>query len=53
MQLAAYEILGDAGLINEQAERYRNVTPDDIRTVADHILRVGNCNTLNYLSLKK
>ena len=53
MQLAAYEILGDAGLINEQAEHYRNVTPDDIRTVAAGILRVGNCNTLNYLSLKK
>ena len=53
MQLAAYEILGDAGLINEQAEHYRNVTPDDIRKVAAGILRVGNCNTLNYLSLKK
>ena len=53
MQLAAYEILGDAGLINEQAARYRNVTPEDIRKVASDILRVGNCNTLNYLSLKK
>ncbi len=53
MQLAAYEILGDAGLINEQATRYRNVTPEDIRNVASDILRVGNCNTLNYLSLKK
>ena len=53
MQLAAYEILGDAGLINEQAARYRNVTPEDIRKVAADILRVGNCNTLNYLSLKK
>jgi len=53
MQLAAYEILGDAGLINEQAMRYRNVTPEDIRRVASEILRVGNCNTLNYLSLKK
>jgi len=53
MQLAAYEILGDAGLINEQAERYRNVSPDDIREVASEILREGNCNTLNYLSLKK
>ncbi len=53
MQLAACEILGDAGLINEQAERYRNVTPDDIRKVASEILRNGNCNTLNYLSLKK
>ena len=53
MQLAAYEILGDAGLINEQAAQYRNVTPDNIRQVASDILRVGNCNTLNYLSFKK
>ena len=53
MQLAAYEILGDAGLINQQAAHYRAVTPDDIRKVASEILRVGNCNTLNYLSLKK
>lgn len=53
MQLAAYEILGDAGLINEQAEQYRNVTSGDIRRVASEILRKGNCNTLNYLSLKR
>ncbi len=53
MQLAAYEILGDASLINEQAARYRSVTPEDIRKVAANILRIGNCNTLNYLSLKK
>jgi len=53
MQLAAYEILGDAGLINEQAICYRNVTSEDIRRVANNILREGNCNTLNYLSLKK
>lgn len=53
MQLAAYEILGDAGLINEQAAHYRAVTPDDIRRVASETLRAGNCNTLNYLSLKK
>ncbi|HEY3388806.1 MAG TPA: insulinase family protein, partial [Prolixibacteraceae bacterium] len=53
MQLAAYEILGDAGLINEQALCYRNVTPEDIRRVASGILRTGNRNTLNYLSLKK
>jgi zinc protease len=53
MQLASYEILGDAGLINEQAEHYRNVTSADIRRVASEILRKGNCNTLNYLSLKR
>jgi len=53
MQLAAYEILGDAGLINQQSEHFRMVTPEDIRKVATGILRPGNCNTLNYLSLKK
>ncbi|MEI6679430.1 MAG: pitrilysin family protein [Mariniphaga sp.] len=53
MQLASYEILGDAGLINEQAEHYRSVTSEDIRRVSATILREGNCNTLNYLSLKK
>lgn len=53
MQLASYEILGDASLINEQIDRYREVTPEDIRKVATNILRTGNCNTLNYLSLKK
>ena len=53
MQLAAYEILGDAGLINEQENRYRSVSSEDIRQSAAHILRSGNRNTLNYLSLKK
>lgn len=53
MQLASYEILGDAGFINEQAEHYRSVTSEDIRRVSAGILREGNCNTLNYLSLKK
>lgn len=52
MQLASYEILGDAALINDQAFHYRDVTPEDIRKVASGILRSGNSNTLNYLSLK-
>jgi len=53
MQLAYYENLGDANLINEQIANYRNVTAFDIQRVASNILRPGNCNTLNYLSLKK
>ena len=53
MQLASYEVLGDAGQINEQAEHYRKVTSEDILRVASGILKSGNCNTLNYLSLKK
>lgn len=51
MQLASYEILGDAALINQQADHYLNVSAEDIRRVASHILREGNRNTLNYLSL--
>ena len=53
MQLASYEILGDARQINEQAEHYHKVTSEDILRVASGILKSGNCNTLNYLSLKK
>lgn len=53
MQLASCEIIGDAGLINRQAEFYRNITVENIRETASGILRPENCNTLNYLSLKK
>lgn len=53
MQLASYEILGDAALINRQADHYRLVTPEEIRRAASVIFRAGNRNTLNYLSLKK
>ena len=53
MQLASFEILGDAGKINEQADKYRDITPDDILNVAKKIFRSGNRNTLNYMSIKK
>jgi zinc protease len=53
IQLASFEILGDASLINDQAENYRKVTVDDILELAKKILRKGNRNTLNYLSTKK
>lgn len=53
MQLANYELLGDAAQINEQVEHYRKVTPDDIQRVAERIFREGNMNTLNYLSKKE
>ena len=53
MQLATYEILGDAEQINQQAEKYRHITSEEILKVASKILRSENCNTLNYLSLKK
>lgn len=52
IQLANYELLGDAAQINEQVKHYRKVMPDDILRVARKIFRDGNMNTLNYLSKK-
>jgi len=53
IQLASYEILGDAGLINDQAINYERITTDDILLVAQKLFRPGNRNTLNYYSNKK
>ena len=52
MQLAAFEILGDVNLINSQAALYQSVTIEDLKKTASAILRPGNCNVLNYKSLK-
>lgn len=41
MQLAAYEILGDAALINRQADFYRDITADDILQTAQQIFQRG------------
>lgn len=53
IQLASYEILGNAGLINDQALNYEKITSDDLLRVAKEIFRPGNRNTLNYFSNKK
>jgi len=47
--LAAFELLGDAGLINEQANLYRRVTPHQVNQVALDLFRKENCSTLYYL----
>jgi len=52
IQLASFEIMGDAAEINRQAERYQNITAEDLLTTANHLFRKGNRNTLNYLSLQ-
>ena len=48
--LAIYELLGDAGLINEELVRFQEVTATDIREEAAAIFRDSNCNTLYYRS---
>ena len=47
--LAYFEILGDAGFINQEAERYHKITAEDIRNTAKKIFRTENCNELVYM----
>lgn len=49
MNLAYYEILGDADMINIQAQKYQNVTAEDIKRVANEILSPEQCNEIIYL----
>lgn len=47
--LAFYELLGDAELINKEWDKYRQVTVASLQDTARQIFRQGNCNTLFYL----
>jgi len=46
--LAFYELLGDAALINKEWEKYQEVTTASLQQTAKEIFRAGNCNTLFY-----
>ncbi len=48
--LAFYELLGDAGLINTELDRYQQVSAADIKEESNRIFQDGNCNTLYYHS---
>lgn len=50
--LAISELLGDAGLINQEIEKYGAVTQEKIRAQANLILDENNCSTLYYLAKK-
>ena len=50
MDLAYQELLGDAERINAEVEKYRNVTIQDIRIVAEKMFKPGNSSTLYYYS---
>jgi predicted Zn-dependent peptidase len=52
LNLAFAEYMGDAGLINTEVERYREVTAANITARAKEIFRETNCSTLYYLSKK-
>jgi predicted Zn-dependent peptidase len=46
--LAFFELLGNAGYINEELERYKAVTRVMLKGTAEHVLRDENCSTLFY-----
>lgn len=47
-QIAYYEMLGDANLVNNQVNIYRSVTPEDIMHVSQKYLIERNSSTLYY-----
>lgn len=47
--LAFYELLGDASMINKEWDRYQQVTASFLQETARGVFRAGNCNTLYYL----
>jgi predicted Zn-dependent peptidase len=53
MNLAYFELLGDAEMINTEVDRYLAVTPSDIQRVSKEVLQKSNCSSLHYLSNRK
>jgi len=49
MNLAYYELLGDANMVNTEVEKYMGITAEDIKRVSNGIFTKNNSNTLYYL----
>jgi len=52
IDLAMFEVQGDANLINQQTEIYRNITAENLRTQAQKLFRKENCSELFYRAKK-
>ena len=50
MNLAYYELLGDAGQLNHETEKFLAVTPAQIKKEANKLFRKDNSSTLIYLA---
>ena len=46
--LAFFELLGDAEMINQESEKYLNISGVDIKNYAQEIFRKDNCSTIYY-----
>ncbi len=53
MNLAWYELLGDADLLNHETEKFLEVTPAEIKEQANKLFRKDNSSTLIYLAEKE
>ncbi len=51
MNLAYYELLGDADMINKEAEKYQQVTNNQILHNANELFDENNCSTIHYKKL--
>ena len=49
-ELAHFENLGKAELINSQLKTYQSISAEELRQMAQHIFRIENCSQLNYLA---
>ncbi|RLD46867.1 MAG: insulinase family protein [Bacteroidetes bacterium] len=49
MNLAYYELLGDANMVNTEVDKYMKVDAENIQKIAKSIFTVNNSNTLYYL----
>ncbi|WP_374164205.1 M16 family metallopeptidase [Arcticibacter sp. MXS-1] len=52
MNLAFFELLGDAEELNRETEKYLKVSAEDIRNSSAEIFKRTNCSTLLYLANK-
>lgn len=48
--LAYYELLGNAALMNEELEKYKSISAQDILNYSNKIFNANNSNTLKYYS---
>jgi predicted Zn-dependent peptidase len=53
INLAFFEVLGNADLINTEKKLYQQVTPVDIHRIAKQILTPSNCSEVHYEAEKR
>jgi len=52
MNLASFELLGDADMLNQEPGKFTHVTAGEIKDLANTIFRRDNSSTLIYLAEK-